>query len=36
MTADGKVPEGEDASLLDLLDALVDDRSRVAAAEAWG
>ena len=33
---DGKVPEGEDAPLLDLLDALVDGRGRVAAAEALG
>ena len=33
---DGKVSEGEDAPLLDLLDALVDGRGRVAAAEALG
>ena len=36
MAVDGRVPEGEDAPLLDLLDALVDDRGRVAAAEALG
>ena len=36
MAVDGTVPEGEDAPLLDLLDALVDDRGRVAAAEALG
>lgn len=36
MEVDGRVPEGEDAPLLDLLDALVDDRGRVAAAEALG
>ena len=36
MTVDGRVPEGEDAPLLDLLDALVDGRGRVAAAEALG
>ena len=36
MAVDGRVPEGEDAPLLDLLDALVDERGRVAAAEALG
>ena len=36
MAVDGRVPEGEDAPLLDLLDALVDGRGRVAAAEALG
>ena len=36
MAVDGTVPEGEDAPLLDLLDVLVDDRGRVAAAEALG
>ena len=36
MAVDGKVPEGEDAPLLDLLDTLVSDRGRVAAAEALG
>ena len=36
MAVDGTVPEGEDAPLLDLLDALVDGRGRVAAAEALG
>ena len=36
MAVDGRVQEGEDAPLLDLLDALVNDRGRVAAAEALG
>ena len=36
MAVDGRGQEGEDAPLLDLLDALVDDRGRVAAAEALG
>ena len=36
MAVDGRVSEGEDAPLLDLLDALVSDRGRVAAAEALG
>ena len=36
MAVDGRVPEGEDTPLLDLLDALVNDRGRVAAAETLG
>ncbi len=36
MAVEGRIPEGEDAPLLDLLDALVSDRGRVAAAEALG
>ena len=36
LAVDGRVPEDEDAPLLDLLDTLVSDRGRVAAAEALG
>ena len=36
MAVDVRVPEGEDAPLLDLLDALVDDRGRVASVQALG
>ena len=36
MTHDGTASEGGDAPLLDLLDALVEERGRVAAAQALG